>query len=72
MFGRLAFFVSFGVVLVYLPLKLFNVENGLKIRLFLQVMLPCAAYAILAFGFCDQLFFKLKLYDIDEHNMVTD
>lgn len=35
-------------------------------------MIPCAVFAIVAFGYCDQLFFKLKLYDLDEHNKVTD
>jgi Na+/H+ antiporter NhaD/arsenite permease-like protein len=72
MLARLAFFVSFAVVIVLLPLILIDADDGMEMRIFLQVMIPCAAFAIVAFGFCDQLFFKLKLYDIDEHNMVTE
>lgn len=72
MLGRLSLFVSFAVVLVALPLMLCDQDDGLTIRLFLQVMIPLVAFAIVAFGFCDQLFFKLKLYDIDEQNMLTE
>ena len=31
-------------------------------------MLPAIAIAMVAFGFCDELFFKLGLYDRDLHN----
>lgn len=71
MLARLAIFVLLGAIIVF-PIMFIDADDGLEMRLFVQVMIPCTIYTIVAFGFCDQLFFKLKLYDIDLHNMATE
>jgi hypothetical protein len=68
MLGRMAIFLTI-LVLCFLPSLFVDYDDGYKARTFLQVFVPCTVFSILLFGFCDQLFFKMKLYDLDEHNM---
>jgi len=68
MLGRLAILLII-LALCYLPSLFIDSDDGYQVRLFLQVFVPCTVFSIVLFGFCDQLFFKMKLYDLDAHNM---
>ena len=69
MLGRLAIFLAVIALCILPPLYLVDYDDGMSVRLFLQVFVPLTVFSIIIFGFCDQLFFKLKLYDEDVHNM---
>jgi len=71
MLGRLAIFLAI-IGLCFSPYLAADIEDNNKIRLFLIVFIPCTVLTIVLFGFCDQIFFKMKLYDLDVHNMEAD
>ena len=68
MLVRLVIFLAI-LGLCWLPSLFIDSDDGYQVRLFLEVFVPCTVFSIVLFGFCDQLFFKMKLYDLDAQNM---
>lgn len=61
----------FGFVLVLSIVEvheLFDSDDNLIFKLFFQVFFPTTIMTTIGFGLMDELYFKLKLYDPDEHN----
>jgi hypothetical protein len=68
-FGRFLMFVALGCIL-FLPFYfVVDIQDNLFVRLILQVLFPLTIATLIAFGFMDELFFKLKFYDPDQHNI---
>lgn len=62
---------GFGFVLVLSIVEvyeLFDQDDSLIFKLFFQVFFPTTIMTTIGFGLMDELYFKLKLYDPDEHN----
>lgn len=62
---------GFGFVLVLSIVEvheLFDSDDNLIFKLFFQVFFPTTIMTTIGFGLMDELYFKLKLYDPDEHN----
>ena len=64
-----AFLFTFVACIIFLPVYLtIDYRDSLFVRLVVQVMLPLTVALMIGFGFMDELFFKLKLYDPDLPN----
>ena len=62
---------GFGFILVLSIVEvheLFDSDDNLIFKLFFQVFFPTTIMTTIGFGLMDELYFKLKLYDPDEHN----
>lgn len=59
------FVLVLSIVEVY---ELFDQDDSLIFKLFFQVFFPTTIMTTIGFGLMDELYFKLKLYDPDEHN----
>lgn len=62
---------GFGFVLVLSIVEVhlfFDQDDNLIFKLFFQVFFPTTIMTTIGFGLMDELYFKLKLYDPDEHN----
>lgn len=67
-FARLFMFTALECIL-FLPFYYtVALNNNLFVRLIVQVLLPLTTATLIAFGFMDEMFFKLKWYDPDQHN----
>jgi hypothetical protein len=59
------FFVLLSLAIPQVPAKLIDSDDLLWLQLVVKVFIPTALLGILVFGFLDEAFFKMKLYDPD-------
>lgn len=58
----LGIIIGFTIILIHIT------YSQVYERFLFKLFLPLTFLGVTAFGFIDELFFKLKLYDPDEHN----